>query len=82
MIFEGIFNIVFSVLQVLLSFLPDISWDVNNTVFDVFFDVLHMACYLLPVTTIIHIFSIILVITNFRIAVSFVKTVWSLLPFV
>lgn len=82
MILEGIFNALFGILQGLLYLLPDVSWDVNNTVFDVFFDVLHLACYLLPITTIIQIFSIIISITMFRIAVSVVKTIWSLLPFV
>ena len=81
MITEGFFNILFSMLGVLFSLLPDVSWDVNNNVFDAFFDILHFAGYLLPMTTIIIILKIIFSLTMFRIGVSLVKTIWNLLPF-
>ena len=82
MIIEAIFNAIFKAIDVMLSFLPDISWEVDGTVFDVFFDVLEMVCYLLPMNTIITIFGIVVGVTVFKAIVSLIKTIWDLLPIV
>lgn len=81
MIVEAFLNFLFLLLEGLLTLLPDVSWDVNNNVFTAFFEILRFACYLLPMTTIILIFKIIVSLIMFRIGVSLIKTIWNLLPF-
>lgn len=82
MVTEGIIDLVFRIVEGLLSLLPDISWDVDGTVFDIFFDVLEMVCYLLPMGTVLSIFLIVVGLTMFRVVISFIKTIWDLLPLV
>lgn len=82
MVTEGILNAVFGILEGFLSLLPDISWNVDGSAFDIFFDVLEMVCYLLPMPTIIAIFFIVVGFTAFRIVISLIKTIWDLLPIV
>lgn len=81
MIVESLFNTFFGILEVFLSFLPDISWNINSSFFTVFFDVLNVAVYFLPIRTIVSIFAIIFVIQGFKISVSILKTVISIIPF-
>lgn len=82
MVTEGIINLVFGIVEGLLSLLPDISWNVDGTVFDIFFDVLEMVCYLLPMGTVFAIFLIVVGLTMFRVVISLIKTIWDLLPLV
>ena len=81
MITEGIMNVLFVMLSGLFSLLPEINWDVNNGVFTSFFEVIRLACYFLPMGTISVILGIIVSLIMFRIGVSIIKTIWSLLPF-
>lgn len=81
MIVEGIINLVFIPLNGLLILLPDVSWDVSSTVFTKFFEILRMACYFLPMTTVAIIFGMIIAINTFKIVISLIKTLWQLLPF-
>lgn len=82
MVVEGILNVVFGIVQGLLSLLPDIHWNVDGTFFDVFFDVLEMVCYLLPMGTVVTIFYIIVGFTIFKAVISLIRTIWELLPIV
>ena len=52
MITEAILNVFLSIVEFLLKLLPEISWDVNNNVFTNFFEILRLACYMLPMGTI------------------------------
>ena len=82
MIVEGIADLIFNIVQGMLSMLPDIKWDVDNSVFSIFFDVLEMVCYLLPMPTVLTILSFVIMINMFKIVISIIKTIWDLLPFV
>lgn len=82
MIVEGITDLIFNIVQGMLSMLPDIKWDVDNSVFSIFFDVLEMVCYLLPMPTVLTILSFVIMINMFKIVISIIKTIWDLLPFV
>ena len=81
MITESLFNAVFSGLRNLFSLLPDISWEVNPEVFDAFFSIIRLAAYLLPMGTVIAIFSIIFAFQGLKIVISLIKTLWALFPF-
>lgn len=81
MIVETIFNLLFAILENFLDMLPDVSWQVDGSFLEVFFDVLRMVCYLLPMGTVIKIISIIIVVNIFRVVIAFIKSIWDLLPF-
>ena len=82
MITESILDAVFGALSGLLSLLPDISWEVDGSAFDIFLDILEMVCYMLPMDTVGTIFGLIVSITIFRIIISIIKSLWELLPIV
>lgn len=82
MITEGLLNVVFVLVERVLSILPDFEWTVNANSFDAIFDVLRLAGYLLPMGTIVTITAIVLYVTSFKIAISLIKTIWELLPLV
>ena len=82
MISEFMLNILFNLVSGMLSILPDISWNVDLSVLQPFFDIISVACYLLPMPTVVAIVTLVLALTMFRIIISIVKTVWDLLPIV
>ena len=81
MITEGIFSIVFTLLSGLLSMLPNVELVVSADMFTKFFEIIQVVCYLFPVDTVITIVGIIIALNVFRIVVSFIKTLWQLIPF-
>lgn len=80
MIVEGILNGVFAIVEALLRLLPDISWNLDTTAFNVFLDILEMVCYLLPMPTIVTIVTLVIGLVTFRIIISLIRTIWELLP--
>ena len=80
MITEGLLNVLFLLLQGLLVLLPDVSWNVDSNAFDTFLDIMRFGGYFLPMGTISTIIGIIFVLTLFRIFVSYIKTIWDLIP--
>ena len=82
LIAEFLLNIVFSLVQWLLGFLPDISFNVESSAFDYFIGIIQVAAYMLPMNTIFAIIGIIVALTLFRIVIAIIKTVWDLLPLV
>lgn len=82
MISEFMIDIIFGILTALLSVLPDITWSVDVSSFTPFFQILNAVCYLLPMGAISSIVSMVIGLTVFRVVISIVKTIWSLLPVV
>lgn len=81
MIGELLLNLMFNVSGEFFTLLPDVEWSIDSSAFTAFFDVLHMAGYLLPMKTVLSIFSVILSLNIFKIVISFIRTIWDLLPF-
>lgn len=81
MITEAFMNFLFNVSKTLFALIPDISWDVNEEVFDSFFQFIRMAGYLLPMGTVITILGIIFAFNVLKIVISIIKTIWAILPF-
>ena len=81
MIVEGIFNLLFGLLNGLLSFLPDVSWTVQADMFTKFFDVVRVVGYLLPMGTVFDILSVIVILIVFRTVVALIRTLWDMIPF-
>lgn len=82
MIVESILGIVFSLVEQIMSFLPNITWDVDTGAFSYFLDVVQVVCYLFPMNTVGRIFGIIVSLMGFRIIVTLIKTLWDILPIV
>lgn len=82
MISEFFLNIVFGFVNLFFEAMPDITWDVNTTVWQYAKDILDMVAYLLPWQTVCDIIKFFWGIIIFRVLVSFVKTLWDVLPFV
>lgn len=80
MILEGIFSILFGALSCAFAVFPDISVEVSSAVFTVFSQIMGFLAYFVPMPTIAAIFSVILSIQIFKILISFLKTIWQILP--
>ena len=80
MVSEFLLDIVFGIVSAMFLLQPDISWSVDTSGFQYFMDIIRFAGYMFPWGTVAAITSIILSICVFRIIVSFVKTLWDLLP--
>lgn len=79
MITEGILNVFFGILDGLLDLLPDVSLSINTSFFLRFLEVIRLACYLLPMTTINAILYIVFQILILRIAIALLKTIKTIL---
>lgn len=82
-----IFTAVFSMIVGVLDMLPSADsvqayLYSGDTALSVFIDYIHCACYLLPMSTVITIFSIMIALLAWRCIVSAVATLWNLLPIV
>ena len=82
MISEFFLNIIFAIISKFFSLLPNFSWSVDTSVFSYFLSILRVAGYMFPWNTVVTIIGIIFSISVFRVVVSFIKTIWDLLPIV
>ena len=82
MISEFLIGIVFNIVEGALSILPNWNFDVNASFLTTGFDLIRVAFYLLPMTTIISILTIVVTLNLFKIAISILKTIWEILPLV
>lgn len=79
MIVEGLFNIFFSILTNLFQALPNISWATDSSAMTTFLGFISVIMYLLPMGTVVTIFSLVVSLMVFRIVISIIKTIWDLL---
>lgn len=80
MITELLLTGLFGVADILLGLLPDIEWTLNTSAWSAVSDVLSMVCYLLPLNHIVGAISFIIGLGLFRISVSFIRFLLSLIP--
>lgn len=81
MIIVAIFNIIFPILGSLLG-VVDIDISLAGEFMGKVGEFFSVACYLLPMPTVISILSITVVLINFRIIIALLKTIWAILPLV
>lgn len=81
MITEFFLNLIFNIVSGFFDLLPDFSWSVDTSAFQYFLSILKIAGYVFPWDTVVSICGVIISISIFRVVVSFIKTIWSLLPF-
>lgn len=82
MVGQFLLDIVFGLISGFFNLLPDFSWNVETSAFSYFISIIEVAAYMLPLQTISTIIGLIFWITVFQIVVSFIKTIWDLLPLV
>lgn len=82
MVVETLMDMVFNILTGFFSLFPEISWDIDWSVADVFLGFVGNICYLLPMKTVVAILGIVIAFNVFKITISLIKTVWELLPLV
>lgn len=81
MITEAILTGLFGIADILLGLMPDIEWTLNTAAWSGAGDVLSMICYLLPLQHITGAISFLITLGIFRISVSFIRFLLSLIPF-
>lgn len=84
MITEKIIDFLFLIVEKILSILPSVSYSnsVSTMVNPVFWQYVQMVAYLIPWKAVVPIVGLIVSFSFFRLAVSIVRAVWDLLPFV
>lgn len=86
MVTEKLLDFLFLIADKLLGILPEFSYTStirrNWSSYLGFWQYVEMGAYLLPLDTIVSIISLVIVISLFRLAVSVIRAVWDLLPFV
>ena len=82
MISEFFLNIVFTLVEWLLSPLPEMDISLNFGATSYFFGIVRCVLYMLPLDTISTIIGIVVAMGLFRIFIAIVKTIWDLLPLV
>ena len=82
MITEAALDVVFNIAAGLLSLAPDITWNVDTSVFGYVRSILSVVGYLLPMGTITAIVMLIISITMYKVAVATIRLIWDLLPVV
>lgn len=82
MVSEFLLNIIFQIVEWLLSGLPEISVNFAAVDTSIFMGCVRCVLYLLPLDTINTIIGIIIAVSGFRIFIAIVKTIWDMLPVV
>ncbi|MCM1184999.1 MAG: hypothetical protein NC251_13475 [Lachnoclostridium sp.] len=81
MITEFFCDILFGLYNFIFDKLPVMDWELPADSLEAFLSYLDMAAYFVPIAVIGQILFIILYIELFKIGVSLVRMVWSILPF-
>ena len=85
MITQGLITLLLKIITPILSLLPDISIPSLNSVgagYEMFVSYVRMALYFIPLSTVSTIFEIIILFMIVRCVVSFLKTLWAIIPIV
>lgn len=80
MITDALISGLLSIVKGFLSMVPAFSWNIENSVFGTFLDIVKSICYLLPIGTIVTILSLTVSFIIFKAVISLIKTIWDLLP--
>lgn len=82
MVSEFFLEIIFTFIDGIFRIVPDFTWDVTSDLWRSAIDVVCSIAYLLPVGTIARILALSFIFLIIRIVISFIKTIWGLLPVV
>lgn len=82
MITQALFSIIFGVLTFVMDMIPFFNFSIDMAAMETFADVIKTVSYLLPLRTMLVIFTLIIAINAFKVVVAILKTIWQILPFV
>ena len=82
MIIEAIFNIIFSVIDILLTPFDGLNLIISSNVFNTVLEYLSVVTYILPIQNFTPIIVFIISTMLLRIIISALKTLWDILPFI
>lgn len=82
MVTQAILDVVFKLVDGLLSKLPEINISVPANIVTNAAQFLNVAAYIIPMDTVKSVLTILIMLQFFRIVVSLIRTIWSLLPVV
>ena len=82
MIIETIFNIIFSVVDILLTPFDGLNLIISSNVFNTVLEYFSVVTYVLPIQNFIPIFVFIISTMLLRIVISALKTLWDILPLI
>ena len=82
MIIETIFNIIFSVVDILLTPFDGLNLIISSNVFNTVLEYLSVVTYVLPIQNFIPIFVFVISTMLLRIVISALKTLWDILPLI
>ena len=80
MIVEAILAVLFSGADILLGFIPVIEWTVDTSAWTYARDIMSMIAYMLPMGHIKAVIALLVSVTLFRIAVSLIRFLTSIIP--
>ena len=81
MIIAGLLYVLFSLVKGILTLIPDYAWNVDSVALTNFYEAIRMVFYIAPKDVVISIIGITIVLTNIKIGVAVIKTIWQILPF-
>lgn len=81
MILDGIFEIIFNIINTLLTPIENINWDFDVSVLDPILQFISMALWIIPIGPLLPIFYSFAALMMFRILVSLIKTLVAMIPF-
>lgn len=81
MIISSLMYVLFHIVSGLLGLMPDVQWDIYSVSLTNFYSAIRMVFYIVPLDVVVPILLASFGLTAFRIFVSFIKTVWQILPF-
>lgn len=82
MIFTTVINFILSILNNVLDIIPVINITFSLEYFDGFLGFINFCTYLFPCYALWPLLGIVIGLTLFRIGISVLKTIWSILPIV
>ena len=82
MVTDAILNLVFGFVNAILDGIPLMEISESMTVLNAFLDIVGAALYFFPWQKVVPIVGIIVMLQTWRIAVSIIKAIWAILPFV
>ena len=82
MIIETIFNIIFSVVDILLTPFDGLNLIISSNVFNTVLEYLSVVTYVLPIQNFIPIIVFVTSTMLLRIVISALKTLWDMLPLI
>lgn len=82
MITDKILDLSYSVVELLLSSLPDVILNFNASVFDPILNIIRTISYFFPMGTVSAILIIVLAVQSLRVGIAMVKTIMEIIPFV